>query len=82
MAWPPVGPRAFGRLLFVWPALAVFTWLQLFALGIEIARLLIPSSWIVVPKGGEGTSVKGIGCVTAVIVSIGTIAARAVFGAV
>jgi hypothetical protein len=47
------------------PALAVLTWLPLFALGIGIFRLLTPLSWIVgrtqwfLTKRGEGASVKG-----------------------
>jgi hypothetical protein len=72
----------------VWtlPALAVFVWLLLFALGILIARLLTPLSWIVgrtqwFLKEGKEHPLKAIGCVAAVVVFLGTVAARAVFSA-
>jgi hypothetical protein len=74
------------RLLLVWPALAVFVWLPLFALGIVVARLLTPLSWIVLRtqwflKEGKEHPLKAIGYVAAVIVFIGTVAGRAVFSA-
>jgi len=40
----PWGPDVLLRLIYAWPALAVFVWLPLFALGILIVRLLTPLS--------------------------------------
>lgn len=73
-----------GSTFYVWPALAVFAWLPLFALGIVIARLLTPLSWIVGKaqwslKEGKEHPLKAIGYVAAIVVFIGTIAGRAVF---
>jgi hypothetical protein len=71
---------------FVWPALAVFVWLPLFALGILVARLLTPLSLIVgktqwLLKEGKEHPLKAIGYVAAVIVFIGTVVGRWVFSA-
>jgi hypothetical protein len=68
------------------PALLVFSWLPLFAFGIVIARLLTPLSWIVgrtqwFLKEGKEHPLKAIGYVAAVVVFLGTVAARAVFSA-
>jgi hypothetical protein len=68
------------------PALAVFTWLPLFAFGILIARSLTPLSWIVgrtqwFLKEGKEHPLKAIGYVAAVVVFLGTVAGRAVFNA-
>jgi hypothetical protein len=68
------------------PAFAVFLWLPLFALGIVIVRLLTPLSWIVgrtqwFLKEGKEHPLKAIGYVAAVVVFLGTVAARAVFSA-
>jgi hypothetical protein len=85
---PQVVDRVLSQALhdptFVWPALAVFVWLPLFALGIVIARLLTPLSWMVgrtqwLLKEGKEHPLKAIGYVAAVIVFIGTVAGRAVF---
>lgn len=70
---------------FAFPALAVFAWLPLFALGILIARLLTPLSWIVgrtqwFLKEGKEHPLKAIGWVAAVVVFVGTVAGRAAFG--
>jgi hypothetical protein len=72
-------------MIFSWPALAVFTWLPLFALGILIARLLTPLSWMVgrtqwFLKEGKDHPLKAIGYVAAVVIFLGTLAARAIFG--
>jgi hypothetical protein len=46
----PWGPIWFHGLLFAWPAMAVFVWLPLLALGILIARLLAPLEYhILIP---------------------------------
>jgi hypothetical protein len=76
----------FPGLFFALPALAVFAWLPLFALGILVARLLTPLSWVVgntqwALKEGKEHPLKAIGYVAAVVVFIGTVAARVVFGA-
>jgi hypothetical protein len=68
------------------PGLLVFSWLPLFALGILIIRLLTPLSWIVgrtqwFLKEGKEHPLKVIGYVAAVVVFLGTVAGRAVFGA-
>ncbi len=68
------------------PAFLVFAWLPLFALGIMIARLLMPLSWIVgrtqwFLKEGKEHPLKAIGYAAAVIVFLGTVAGRAVFSA-
>lgn len=68
------------------PAVIVFAWLPLFALGIFTARVLTPLSWIVgrtqwFLKEGEEHPLKAIGYVAAVVVFLGTITGRAVFGA-
>jgi hypothetical protein len=87
MAWPPVGAAS------VWASVVRMACACRFHL-VAVVRprhrdsplidtlVLDSRKNVVVPNGGEGTSVKGIGCVAAVIVSIGTIAARAAFGAV
>jgi hypothetical protein len=72
--------------LFVWPALTVFVWLPLFALGILMARVLTPLSWVVgraqwFLKDGKEHPLKAIGYVAAVVVFLGTVAGRAVFKA-
>ncbi|MEZ2142645.1 hypothetical protein AAE026_10075 [Bradyrhizobium sp. DN5] len=71
---------------YAWPAMAVFVWLPLFALGILIVRLLTPLTWIVgrtqwFLKEGKEHPLKAIGYVAAVVVFVGTVAGRAVFGA-
>ena len=71
-------------LLLAWPALAVFVWLPLFALGIVIVRLLTPLSWIVgrtqwFLKEGKEHPLRAIGYVAAIVVFLGTVAGRAVF---
>jgi hypothetical protein len=71
---------------FVLPALAVFAWLPLFALGIVIVRLLTPLSKIVggtqwILEGGKEHPLEAIGYVAAVVVFLGTIAVQAVFSA-
>jgi hypothetical protein len=71
---------------FAWPALAVFVWLPLFALGIVAARLLTPLSWIVgrtqwFLKEGKEHPLKANGYVASVVVFIGTVAGRVVFSA-
>jgi hypothetical protein len=73
-------------MLFIWPAMAVFTWLPLFALGILIIRALSPLSWIVEKaqwalKEGDKHPLKAIGCVAAVVVFAVTVGLRAVFTA-
>jgi hypothetical protein len=80
----PIMFRAY--MVFSWPALAVFIWLPLFALGILIARLLTPLSWIVgrtqwFLKEGKEHPLKAIGYVAAVVVFLGTVVGRAVFSA-
>jgi hypothetical protein len=67
-----------------WPALPLFVWLPLFALGILIVRLLTPLSWVVgrtqwFPK--KENPLKAVGAVAAVVVFLGTVAVRAVFSA-
>ena len=79
-------PRGFFHMLFMWPALAVFVWLPLFALGILTTRLLTPLSWIVgraqwFLKEGKEHPLKAIGYVAAIVVFLATVAARAVFSA-
>ena len=79
--------KVFGAyMVFSWPALAVFAWLPLFALGILTARFLTPMSWIVgrtqwFLKGGKEHPLKAIGYVAAVVVFLGAVAGRAVFSA-
>ena len=79
----PVSPFS---LLFAWPAMAVFIWLPLFALGIVAARLLTPLSWIVgrtqwFLKEGKEHPLRAIGYVAAVVVFLGTVAGRVIFSA-
>ncbi|MCK1629236.1 hypothetical protein [Bradyrhizobium sp. 162] len=69
-------------LFFTWPALAVFVWLPLFALGILTARLLTPLSWLVgrtqwFLKEGKDHPLKAIGYVATIVVFLCTVAARA-----
>jgi hypothetical protein len=69
---------------YAWPALAVFIWLPLFALGIVFARLLAPLSWIVgrtqwFLKDGKEHPLKAIGYVAAVAVFLCMVVGRAVF---
>ncbi|MET4177709.1 hypothetical protein ABIB99_008836 [Bradyrhizobium sp. LA6.1] len=76
----------FDQLAFVLPALLVFSWLPLFALGILTARLLTPLTWIVgrtqwFLKEGKEHPLKAIGYVAAVAVFVGTVFGRAVFSA-
>jgi hypothetical protein len=80
----PIMFRAY--MVFSWPALAVFIWLPLFALGILIVRLLTPLSLIVgrtqwFLKEGKEHPLKAIGYVAAVVVFLGTVVGRAVFSA-
>jgi len=85
MSWvAPVMFRAY--MISSWPALAVFVWLPLFAVGILTARLLTPLSWMVgraqwFLKEGKEHPLKAIGYVAAVVVFLGTVAGRAVFSA-
>jgi hypothetical protein len=79
-------PTEFTDLVFALPALAVFIWLPLFALGIVTARVLTPLSWIVGKtqwflKEGKEHPLKAIGYAAAVVVFLGTVAGRAVFSA-
>jgi hypothetical protein len=81
-----VVPSGLFAAAFAWPAMAVFAWLPLFALGILIARLLTPLSWIVgrtqgFLKEGKEHPLKAIGCVAAVVVFVGTVVGRTVFSA-
>jgi hypothetical protein len=75
-------------LIIILPAaLIVFAWLPLFALGILMARLLTPLTWVVgrtqwFLKEGKEHPLKAIGYVAAVVVFVGTVAGRAVFSAV
>ena len=66
-------------LVWALPALAVFVWLLLFALGILTARLLTALSWIVgrtqFLKEGKEHPLKAIGYVAAVAVFLGIVAA-------
>jgi hypothetical protein len=78
----PWGPLGVSSLFFALPAMAVFVWLPLFALGILIARLLTPLSWIVgrtqwFLKEGKEHPLKAIGYVAAVVVFLGTVAGQA-----
>jgi hypothetical protein len=86
------GALAFGVMYLIYqrflmvPALAVFLWLPLLALGILTVRLLTPLSWIVgrtqwFLKEGKEHPLKAIGYVAAVVVFLGTVAGRVVFGA-
>jgi hypothetical protein len=55
------------------PAMIVFIWLPLFALGILVIRALTPLSWIVAKtqwalKEGDQHPLKAIGCVAAAVV--------------
>jgi hypothetical protein len=57
----------------MYPAVVVFVWLPLFALGILAVRALGPLSWIVAKaqwalKEGDKHPLKAIGCVAAVTV--------------
>src|SRR4051794_1131714 len=84
-------PLTFGRVMsidpfwlyYVWPALAVFAWLPLFAIGIMIARLLTPLSWMVgrtqwFLKDRKEHPLKAVGYVAAVIAFVCAGTARAV----
>jgi hypothetical protein len=76
--------EGFGLLAL--PAILVFGWLPLFALGIVIIRLLDPLSWVVDKtqwflKDGKDRPLKAIGYVAAVVVFLGTVAGRVAFGA-
>jgi hypothetical protein len=78
--------HGFADPAFAWPALAVFAWLPLFALGILLARLLTPFSFIVGKtqwflKEGKEHPLKAIGYVAAVVVFLGSVVGRAVFNA-
>ena len=82
----PFALLSFRSLTWVWPALAVFAWLPLFALGVVIARLLTPLSWVVgraqwFLKEGNAHPLKAIGYIAGVVVFLGTVAGRAVFSA-
>lgn len=82
----PWGPDGIRGLLYAWPAMAVFVWLPLLALGILLARLLTPLTWIVgrtqwFLKEGKEHPLKAIGYVAAVVVFLGTVAGRAVLSA-
>jgi hypothetical protein len=82
----PFALLSFSSLTWVWPALAVFAWLPLFALGVVIGRLLTPLSWVVgraqwFLKEGKAHPLKAIGYIAGVVVFLGTVAGRAVFSA-
>jgi hypothetical protein len=84
--WRAAFSLHFAALSFAFPALAVFVWLPLFALGIVIVRLWTPLSWIVGTvqwslKEGKEHPLKAIGYVAAFVVFVGTVAGRAVFSA-
>jgi hypothetical protein len=69
---------------FMWPAIVVFTWLPLFALGILIIRALTPLSWIVAKaqwalKEGDKHPLKAIGYVAAVAVFAIAVGLRVIF---
>jgi hypothetical protein len=75
--------QRFGE-IFVYPALAVFAWLPVLALGILIARLLTPLSWVVgrtqwFLKEGKEHALRAIGYLAAVVIFIGAVAWRTVF---
>jgi hypothetical protein len=75
-----------ASLQFMWPAIIVFIWLPLFALGILIIRALTPLSWIVAKaqwalKEGDKHPLKAIGCVAAVVIFAVTVGLRAIFAA-
>ena len=60
-------------ILYTLPALAVFVWLPLFALGVIIIRLVSPLSWMTgraqwFLKDGKEHPLKAVGCVAAVAV--------------
>jgi hypothetical protein len=83
MPWGLFDNRLF---FFAWPALAVFIWLPLLALGIVTIRLLTPLSWLVgrtqwFLKEGKEHPLKAIGYVAAVVVFLGTVAGREIFSA-
>jgi hypothetical protein len=55
------------------PAMAVFLWLPLFAVGLLVTRILSPFSWMVTKaqwglKEGDQHPLRAVGCVIAVIV--------------
>lgn len=82
----PFALLSYRSLYWVWPALAVFAWLPLFALGVVIVRLFTPLSWLVgraqwFLKEGKEHPLKAIGYVAAIVVFFATVAARAVFSA-
>ncbi|WP_426612490.1 hypothetical protein [Bradyrhizobium sp. McL0616] len=82
----PFARLSYRYLHWIWPALAVFIWLPLFALGIVTARLLTPLAWMVGKtqwflKEGKEHPLKAIGYVAAAVVFLGTVAGRAVFSA-
>jgi hypothetical protein len=71
--------------LFLVPAIVVFAWLPLFALGILVIRALTPLSRIVTAaqwalKDGDKRPLKAIGCVAAVVVFVVTVGLRAIVG--
>jgi hypothetical protein len=68
-------------LAFMWPAIIVFVWLPLLALGILVIRALTPLSWIVEKaqwalKEGDQHPLKAIGYVAAVVVFAVTVGLR------
>jgi hypothetical protein len=61
------------------PAMAVFLWLPLFAVGLLVIRILTPFSWMVAKaqwglKGGDQHPLKAVGCVIGVIVFAASLA--------
>jgi hypothetical protein len=71
----------YGGLPFVLPAVAVFAWLPLFALGIVVIRAIAPLSSMVAKaqwalKEGDQHPLKAIGCVAAVVVFAVTVGLR------
>lgn len=75
-----------ASLLVAAPALVVFAWLPLFALGILAIRALTPLSWLVKQvewalRSCEGHPLKAIGYVAAAIVFVITAGWRLILGA-
>jgi hypothetical protein len=81
-----MGTFSESGLVLLWPAIVVFAWLPLFALGILAIRALTPLSWLVgkaqwALKEGDKHPLKAIGCVAAVAVFAVTVGLRAIFAA-
>jgi hypothetical protein len=72
--------------IFLWPAVTVFAWLPLFAIGILVARMLTALSWMVgrtqwFLKDGAEHPLKAIGYVAALIVFVAAALWQTVSGA-